>query len=356
MYGQVGSTAPQVRRRSAPEMLMAVTVGADRILEIWQEARAAVLGPERRADFLQRDELRELASFPPEDLRQAFTRTSLLSEALAWLRDRDQTASHGRAPTNPVASPGAKAALAASMRDAPTPAEARLWSRLEDGVLGHTACRQWQVDGWIVDFAVPDAEVLIEVDGSVHEARRTADKLRDDQLRADHFEVLRFTNDDIERDLDQVVDTITSTVRDRLATFDPRREAAVDLQLAADMEKLRAARQAIVEERKLERLALNSHQPPRPGPNPTIQYRCDACDHEFRTRLHPPPQCRTDGTHEVWRQCREPNCKAWTALSTERCPRCAEARDVAKNAAGRGARSQSQLKQAKRGKGWTGRS
>ncbi|HEY9562378.1 MAG TPA: DUF559 domain-containing protein, partial [Nocardioides sp.] len=242
----------------------------------------------------------------------------------------------------------------ASMRRAPTAAEHQLWLRLRHGVLGHAVVSQLEIDGWIADFAVPDVELVIEVDGSAHDTRSTADRRRDDHMRANHFEVLRFTNTDVERDLDSVMEAITNAVRKRLATTDIRREAAADLQLVADVEKLRAARNALREERPRERLARHARQAPTPQPNPKIRYRCETCEHEFVASLSPQPQCRNDRAHVIRRMCRETRCETWIPLGAERCQRCEDAREVARTSAGAGAQSPSQLKQARKGKRWSG--
>lgn len=328
---------------------------AEEILDIWERARRGAVGDHRREDFLSHPRIGDLGRYTPAELEQAFGLTSLLDEAAQWLRNRDQLAKHGRAPVQPAMSAHEKAAKATAMRSSPTDAEEQLWARLRNGVAGHQVVMQWPVDGWIADVAVPDADLVIEVDGSAHKDRGTADALRDDHMRANHLEVLRFSNADIDHDLDAVVQRIEAAVRARLAKTEVRRAAEADMQLADDIAKLEAAKLALADERRREKLARHSRQPAKQQSTPKIRFRCDTCDREFVAPLLPQPTCRADEKHQLQRQCRERSCTAWIPLVTERCRRCADARDIARGAAGRGARSPSQLKQARRGKRWDGK-
>ncbi|HVW25198.1 MAG TPA: DUF559 domain-containing protein [Polyangiaceae bacterium] len=58
------------------------------------------------------------------------------------------------------------------MRASPTPSEAQLWRALRGAQLGVAFRRQVVINGFIVDFAAPQARLVVEVDGGCHRAPR----------------------------------------------------------------------------------------------------------------------------------------------------------------------------------------
>jgi very-short-patch-repair endonuclease len=106
--------------------------------------------------------------------------------------------------------------LARQMRHDPTPAEDRLWERLRNRqIAGFKFRRQHSIDRFIADFYCADAQIIIEVDGAVHEYTPEEDAIRQEFLESLGFRVLRFTNDDVEQHLDVVIQAITETLRTR---------------------------------------------------------------------------------------------------------------------------------------------
>ncbi|MER8580900.1 endonuclease domain-containing protein [Mesorhizobium sp. M1423] len=98
-------------------------------------------------------------------------------------------------------------ANARSMRKVMTSAELKLWNELRaHRLMGLGFRRQFPIAGYIVDFACPDKKLVVEVDGSQHtEADAVArDEARTVRLEQDGWTVLRFWNDDIVRDIDNV--------------------------------------------------------------------------------------------------------------------------------------------------------
>jgi very-short-patch-repair endonuclease len=77
-------------------------------------------------------------------------------------------------------------------RAALTASEARLWSALSAGQLGVSFRRQVPLGNFIADFFASRARLVVEVDGSYHERRRSADAHRDSKLRRLGYRVLRF--------------------------------------------------------------------------------------------------------------------------------------------------------------------
>lgn len=90
------------------------------------------------------------------------------------------------------------------MRKAMTDAELKLWNELRaHRLMGLSFRRQMPIAGYIVDFACADRKIIVEVDGSQH-AESTYDQDRDTALRDLGWTILRFWNDDILRDIDNV--------------------------------------------------------------------------------------------------------------------------------------------------------
>ncbi|RWL37169.1 MAG: endonuclease domain-containing protein [Mesorhizobium sp.] len=98
-------------------------------------------------------------------------------------------------------------ANARSMRKVMTEAELKLWNELRaHRLMGLGFRRQFPIAGYIVDFACPQKKLVVEVDGSQHgEADAVeGDGARTARLEKDGWTVLRFWNDDVIRDIDNV--------------------------------------------------------------------------------------------------------------------------------------------------------
>ncbi len=75
-----------------------------------------------------------------------------------------------------------------------------------------TVNRQKNIGNYIVDFFIPSAQLVIEVDGAQHamEAHEQSDKKRDEYLKSLGITVLRYTNKDIDGNFKQVCDDVLS--------------------------------------------------------------------------------------------------------------------------------------------------
>ncbi|MFK0204333.1 endonuclease domain-containing protein [Agrobacterium sp. NPDC090283] len=106
---------------------------------------------------------------------------------------------------------------ARQMRKTMTDAELKLWNAVRAHRLeGLAFRRQLPVAGYIVDFACPSHKIIIELDGFQHGEKTAAAY---DQQRTRMFEelgwtVLRFWNEDILRDIDNVCLHIIRTVKE----------------------------------------------------------------------------------------------------------------------------------------------
>ena len=98
---------------------------------------------------------------------------------------------------------------ARQMRSEPTPAEALLWKSLREKQLGGLKFRrQHVIHAYIVDFYCPAANLVIEIDGSVHDGQEDYDKARTLDLSDRGYQVIRFRNEDIFADMERVLGII----------------------------------------------------------------------------------------------------------------------------------------------------
>ena len=88
--------------------------------------------------------------------------------------------------------------------------EKALWSSLRHKFLGHRFYRQYIIADYIVDFLCHEGGVIIEVDGGYHSEPRQAedDELRTQRLEQLGFHVLRFSNEEILENIEDVEDRI----------------------------------------------------------------------------------------------------------------------------------------------------
>jgi very-short-patch-repair endonuclease len=96
---------------------------------------------------------------------------------------------------------------AKSMRRLMTDAELKLWNELRaDRLMGLSFRRQVPIGPYIVDFACPTHRLAVEVDGSQHAdaEHAEADAARSAYLKSSGWTILRFWNDDVIRDIDNV--------------------------------------------------------------------------------------------------------------------------------------------------------
>jgi len=72
--------------------------------------------------------------------------------------------------------------------------------------------RQHSIGGFIVDFYCPEKRLAIELDGDVHEEKKQAtyDKARQKTIEALGIKVLRFTNEDVIQNVEDVLKAISA--------------------------------------------------------------------------------------------------------------------------------------------------
>jgi very-short-patch-repair endonuclease len=101
--------------------------------------------------------------------------------------------------------------LARQKRHEPTVAENQLWQRLRNRQVGGIKFRrQYAIDRFIVDFYSKEGNLIIEVDGPIHDYTPEEDKLRQEFLESLGFRVVRFTNEHVLKHTDEVIAEISA--------------------------------------------------------------------------------------------------------------------------------------------------
>ncbi len=105
--------------------------------------------------------------------------------------------------------------LAKEMRKGHTEAEAELWKLLRDSQPGVKFRRQHPIDRYIVDFICLQEKLIVEVDSGYHanEEQKKYDEERTRVLNAIGFEVMRFTNEEVMKD----VFIVRNKIKEKLA-------------------------------------------------------------------------------------------------------------------------------------------
>ncbi len=101
--------------------------------------------------------------------------------------------------------------IAREMRTRPTEAEDILWQHLRCyAVSGYKFRRQHNIERFIVDFYCAEAKLVIEVDGHIHQYQAEEDAVRQQYLEGQNLKVIRFSNDFILNNINEVINQIIS--------------------------------------------------------------------------------------------------------------------------------------------------
>ncbi|HXW25801.1 MAG TPA: DUF559 domain-containing protein [Xanthobacteraceae bacterium] len=106
--------------------------------------------------------------------------------------------------------------IARNLRKRMTPQEVKLWVHLRSWrKQGFHFRRQSPRDGRIVDFVCLKHRLIVEVDGGQHnfDAHARHDAARDGHFAASGFRVLRFWNNEVNRNLEGVLTLIDDALR-----------------------------------------------------------------------------------------------------------------------------------------------
>jgi very-short-patch-repair endonuclease len=99
--------------------------------------------------------------------------------------------------------------LAAQLRKEHTESEEILWQALRGRKLdGCKFRRQNPIGAFVVDFLCAEENLVIEVDGAIHEQQRESDALRQEIIESLGLRFLRFSAAEVEHNLNGVLDVI----------------------------------------------------------------------------------------------------------------------------------------------------
>jgi leucyl-tRNA synthetase len=107
---------------------------------------------------------------------------------------------------------------AKEMRKEPTLSEAILWDNLRRKKLNVRFRRQHLIEKYIVDFVCLEKRLIVEVDGEYHftKEQKELDEQRSLELEQKHnFKVIRFTNDEVNKQISEVLNKIDSELKVR---------------------------------------------------------------------------------------------------------------------------------------------
>jgi very-short-patch-repair endonuclease len=103
-----------------------------------------------------------------------------------------------------------------------TPAEALLWARLRNRRCGGFKFRrQVVIDRFIADFECQMAKLIVEVDGATHDFTEEYDAERTRWLGFRGYQVIRFSNAEVQTNLEGVVEAIRQTCEARTSGVEP---------------------------------------------------------------------------------------------------------------------------------------
>ena len=99
--------------------------------------------------------------------------------------------------------------VAKELRKRSADAEKLLWKYLRlEQLEGLKFRRQQPIDNYIVDFVCLKKRIIIEVDGGQHSEEKEKDRERDNYLKKQGFEVLRFWNNEVLTNVEGVLEVI----------------------------------------------------------------------------------------------------------------------------------------------------
>jgi len=107
---------------------------------------------------------------------------------------------------------------AKKMRSNQTKAESVLWEEIRNNLSGYKFRRQHIIDRFIVDFVCLSKKLIIEVDGDYHDFQKEEDDLRTDYLKLSGFNVIRFKNDEVLKNVADVLLKIKSILAETTYT------------------------------------------------------------------------------------------------------------------------------------------
>ncbi|WP_417874405.1 endonuclease domain-containing protein [Xanthomarina gelatinilytica] len=106
--------------------------------------------------------------------------------------------------------------IARELRKNSTLAEVILWQNIKKRALGVQFHRQVPMVNYIVDFYCHEIGLAIEIDGSIHDHSFLEDAKRQGEIEAYGVTFIRFTNEEVKKDLLNVLLAIEDKVKELL--------------------------------------------------------------------------------------------------------------------------------------------
>ncbi len=152
--------------------------------------------------------------------------------------------------------------FARKLRRQPTSSEVSLWHALRNRRRGFKFRRQHSIGPFVADFYCLEAKVVVESDGKDHftEVGRAYDESRDQWMERHGIEVLRFTGNQIDQNLERVLAIIDAKLEERMGT---RVNDACEKGLRSELIATTHAQLAIEEH-----VGDSTSQPSPPAPSP----------------------------------------------------------------------------------------
>lgn len=115
--------------------------------------------------------------------------------------------------------------LCRTLRNNATPSEKKLWAELRRrNIMGQKFLRQFPIFSlnglgrksfYIADFYCAQFKLVIEVDGPIHLLKKEYDLNRDLVMQEWGFEILRFTNEEVDNNLNDVIERIDRHIAEK---------------------------------------------------------------------------------------------------------------------------------------------
>lgn len=105
------------------------------------------------------------------------------------------------------------------LRNNLTDEERLMWNALRFGPLAKVHFRRQHAIGkYIVDFCAPPEKIIIEIDGGQHFVQEVYDQERTRFLESKGYQVLRFWNNEVEKNIEGVLLVIDEAITKRTLT------------------------------------------------------------------------------------------------------------------------------------------
>ncbi|OGD78761.1 hypothetical protein A2368_04295 [Candidatus Collierbacteria bacterium RIFOXYB1_FULL_49_13] len=100
------------------------------------------------------------------------------------------------------------------LRKNQTMVEQLLWSRLRRSQMGYKFKRQFSIGPYVVDFYCPGKKLAVELDGGQHIDRKQYDEYRSEYFSTMGIRVIRYWNNQVTQEIDNVIDDIQRHLED----------------------------------------------------------------------------------------------------------------------------------------------